>query len=260
MDDLVSIIMPSYNTGRFIADSINSVLNQTYQNWELIIIDDCSTDDSVEIIKSYKDSRIRLLKNKKNSGAAISRNYGLREAKGRYISFLDSDDVWATTKLYKQVNFLKNNNYYFVYCDYRICLNGVWEKVVRTAPKKVNKRKIFNYCYFSTITVLYDANAVGLIQIADLKKNNDYAMWIKALSKVDAYRLPECLSFYIKHDNSISSGNKLKLIKYHYILWRTGVGKNRLSSFLLTINNVFHGFFKKIFFKRRARENDCVTL
>lgn len=251
MEDLISIIMPCYNTGQYLKDSVDSVIAQTYKNWELLIIDDCSSDNSIDIIKSYSDSRIKLLTNEKNSGAAISRNYGLREAKGRYISFLDSDDTWACDKLEKQLNFIKENNYAFVYCDYRICINGVWENVIRTAPNKINKRKIYNYCYFSTITVMYDREKVGLIQIADLKKNNDYAMWIQALSKVDAYRQPECLAFYIKHENSVSSGSKLKLIKHHYILWNKGLGKNKIVSFFLTINNLVHGVFKKIRYKKR---------
>ena len=226
MNELVSIIMPSYNTAKYIRDSIDSILAQTYQSWELIIIDDCSPDNSNEIIESYHEPRIKLLKNEKNSGAALSRNYGLREAKGRYIAFIDSDDTWVPEKLEKQVKFIKENEYAFIYSDYRICNNEIWENVIRTAPNKVNKRKIYHYCYFSTITVMYDREKVGLIQIEDLKKNNDYAMWIQALSKVDAYRLPECLSYYIKHDNSVSSGNKLKLIKYHYIMWNKGLHKS----------------------------------
>ena len=134
--------MPSYNTGQFMSDSINSVLSQTYQNWELIIIDDCSTDNSIEIIKSYKDPRIKLLRNEKNSGAAISRNYGLREAKGRYIAFLDSDDIWLPNKLDEQITFMKNNTYVFTYCDYMIVKNGILDKFLYFGPAVLTKRKI----------------------------------------------------------------------------------------------------------------------
>lgn len=254
MDSVVSIIMPSYNTEKYIRDSIDSVIAQTYTNWELIIIDDCSPDNSNEIIESYKDPRIRLLKNERNSGAAVSRNYGLREAKGKYIAFIDSDDTWVKDKLEKQIKFIEDNDYAFVYADYRICLNGIWENVVRTAPNKINKRKIYNYCYFSTITVMYDVEKVGLIQIEDLKKNNDYAMWIQALSKVDAFRQPECLAYYIKHDDSVSSGSKWKLIKYHYIMWNQGLHKSKIISVILTINNLFHGVLKKIIYKENCAE------
>lgn len=244
--------MPSYNTAKYIKDSIDSVIAQTYTNWELIIIDDCSPDNSNELIESYNDLRIKLLKNEKNSGAALSRNYGLREAKGKYIAFIDSDDTWAPTKLEKQVYFISRHDYAFVYADYRICLNGIWENVIRTAPNVINKRKIYNYCYFSTITVMYDREKVGLIQIEDLKKNNDYAMWIQALSKVKAYRQPECLAYYIKHENSVSSGSKLKLIKYHYIMWNKGLHKSKIVSLILTINNLFFGVIKKLIYKEKV--------
>ena len=107
VDGLVSVIMPSWNTDRFIGESIQSVINQTYTNWELIIVDDCSTDSTDNVVASYKDDRIRYLKNEKNSGAALTRNRALREAKGEWIAFLDSDDLWMPEKLEKQSNFMK---------------------------------------------------------------------------------------------------------------------------------------------------------
>lgn len=229
MQELVSVIMPSYNTGSFIAESIQSVINQTYPKWELIIVDDCSTDDSVEIIKGFHDSRIKLFHNGQNSGAAISRNYALREAQGKWIAFLDSDDIWVPEKLEKQLKFMAGHSYAFTFTDYRICLNGTWLPYINTAPDVINKRKMYDYCYFFTSTVMYDRERIGLIQIADLKKNNDYAMWLQAIEKSDAYRLPECLSFYIKHNGSISSGNKLNLVKWHYKLFRNGGAELPLS-------------------------------
>lgn len=252
--ELVSIIMPSYNTAKYISDSIKSIIAQTYKNWELIIVDDCSSDDSVEVIKSFNEPRIRLLQNKKNSGAAISRNYALREAKGKWIAFLDSDDTWVPEKLTKQIKFMKKHNYSFSFTDYRICLNGKWLPYINTGPNVVNKRKMYNYCYFSTITVMYDREKIGLIQIADLKKNNDYAMWLKAIEKSKAYRLPECLSYYIKHDGSVSSGSKLKLIKWHYLLFRKGMNKNAIISGILTLNNLVHGVWKKVYYKKMVTE------
>lgn len=252
INDLVSIIMPSYNTAKYIEESVNSVLAQTYTNWELLIVDDCSTDNTMELLSNIHDSRIRVFQNEVNSGAAVSRNKALREARGRWIAFLDSDDLWVSDKLEKQIKFIKGNNYSFVYADYRICLNGVWENVIRTAPNKVDKRKIYDYCYFSTITVMYDVEKVGLIQIEDLKKNNDYAMWILALSKVDAYRQPECLAFYVKHENSVSSGSKWKLIKHHYIMWHKGLHKSAFVSMVLTLNNLFHGVLKKMVYKQKV--------
>ena len=244
--------MPSYNSEKYIEASIKSVLSQSYGNWELLIVDDCSNDKTVEIIKSFEDGRIKLFQNKVNSGAAISRNWALREAKGKWIAFLDSDDLWLSTKLEEQLNFMVENKYDFTFTDYRICLNGNWEKYKHTAPNVVNYRKIKKYCYFSTITVMYNSEVIGLVQIGDIRKNNDYAMWLKALKETNAYRYPKCLSYYIKHDDSISSGSKLKLIKWHYILFRKECKYSRIHSVLLTIGNVWHGFWKRFRYKEKV--------
>lgn len=250
-DELVSIIMPSYNTAAYIAESIRSVLAQTYSNWELIIVDDCSTDDTDAVVAPFlADARVRYLKNDVNSGAAISRNRALREAKGEWIAFLDSDDLWHPEKLEKQIDFMKKYGYKFTYTDYQIQLNGSWLPYVYTGPNIVNRRKMRDYCYFSTITVMYDRKYVGLIQIEPVRKNNDYAMWLKIIEKSPCYRLDECLSYYIKHDGSISSGKKWKLIKHHYILWRVAEHEDPVRACILTLRNLFWGVIKKIKYKR----------
>ena len=261
MYGLVSIIMPSYNTAKYIAASVKSVLAQTYTNWELLIVDDCSTDNTDEVIKPFlSDKRIKYFKNEKNSGAALTRNYALRQAKGQWIAFLDSDDLWHPQKLEKQLKFMVEKHYDFTYTDYRICLNGTWLPYINTAPNKINKFKMYNYCYFSTITVMYNLSKVGLIQIADIRKNNDYAMWLKIIEKSPAYRLPECLSYYIKHDDSISGGSKFKLIKWHYLLYRVAQKRGRIVSSLLTFNNLIHGVWKKIYYKRSAPTDEIFTI
>lgn len=250
---LVSIVMPSYNTASYIGETIESIQNQTYPYWELIIVDDCSKDDTDAVVAPYlKDERIRYLKNEKNSGAAISRNYALREAKGKWIAFLDSDDVWLPEKLELQLEFMLEHDYKFTYTDYRIRLNGQWLPYVYTGPAVVTRRKLFNYCYFSTITVMYDREHVGLIQIADLKKNNDYAMWFEVAKKAPCYRFDRCLSYYYKHDDSISGGSKWKLIKHHYILYTKGLGKSKFVAAVLTFNNLIWGVHKKLFYKKRV--------
>jgi len=254
--DLISIIMPSYNTEQFIGESIKSVLAQTYTKWELIIVDDCSTDNTDAVVAAFDDERIKYIKNEKNSGAAISRNRALREAQGKWITFLDSDDLWAPEKLEKQLRFMTENNYSFTYTDYNIQLNGEWLPYIYTGPKKVTKHKMKNYCYFSTITVMYDQEAIGLIQIEPVKKNNDYAMWLRIIEKAPCYRYPECLSSYIKHEGSISSGSKFKLIKHHYILWRVAEKKNPVSSVILTLRNLFWGTIKKLVYKKRVKEGN----
>ena len=218
MDQLVSIIMPSYNTGRFIAETVNSVLAQTYTNWEIIIVDDCSTDNTDEIVAQFlSDSRIKYLKNEKNSGAAVSRNRALREAKGKWIAFLDSDDLWAPDKLERQIAFMENNGYHFSYTNYSEIdeeSKPLGKSV--TGPKKIGKTGMYNYCWPGCLTVMYDAETVGLIQIADIKKNNDYAMWLKVCKKAKCYLLNEDLASYRKRAGSISNHSYKALIKWHY--------------------------------------------
>lgn len=255
MKEMVSIVMPSYNTAQYIAESIRSVMAQTYPDWELIIVDDCSSDDTDQVVAGFlSDERIRYLKNETNSGAAVSRNRALREAKGKWIAFLDSDDLWHPEKLEKQIAFMKENKVSFSYTDYKIQLNGVWLPYVYIGPKVVNRRKMKDYCYFSTITVMYDREKVGLVQIESVKKNNDYALWLKIIEKAPCYRLGECLSYYIKHEGSISSGSKLKLIKHHYIMWKVAEHKNPVSAAILTVRNLFWGTIKKIVYKKKVNE------
>ena len=249
---LVSIIMPNYNSENYVKATIQSVLNQTYQNWELLFVDDCSTDNSLEIVKSFSDDRIKILQNETNSGAAVSRNYALRMAEGKWIAFLDSDDLWIPEKLEKQLTFMVENNYDFTYTHYRVCNNGTWEDFIRVSPKKVTLRKMYNYCYFSTITVMYSREKLGLLQIPDIKKRNDYALWLTALRKSDAYLYPEVMSYYIRHTGSLSTVPISKLIKYHYQLVHNVLGHNAFLSTLMVLNNLFHGFIKKNFYKKKT--------
>lgn len=246
MNELVSIIMPSYNTGKFIKETIMSVINQTYKNWELLIVDDCSNDTTDEVVKSIKDSRIKYLKNEVNSGAAISRNKALKEAKGRWIAFLDSDDLWEKQKLEKQIEFMQKNSYYFSYTNYIEIdedsnLNG--RKV--TGPKKITKNGMFNYCWPGCLTVMYDAEKIGVIQIEDIKKNNDYAMWLKVCKQADCYLLNEYLAKYRKRAGSISNHSYKSLIKWHYKLYREAEHENLISSLFNTCRNMVFGVYKK---------------
>lgn len=244
---LVSIIMPSYNTAPYIRETIQSVLDQTYQNWELIIVDDCSTDNTDEVVASIKDDRIRYLKNEKNSGAAVSRNRALREAKGRWIAFLDSDDLWMPEKLEKQISFMEKNGYSFSYTNYEeIDVEGNDTGVRVTGPKKVTKTGMFNYCWLGCLTVMYDRDVVGLIQIEDIKKNNDYAMWLKVCKKADCYLLDESLGKYRKgRAGSVSTHSIKTMIGWHYKLFREAEGMGTVSSLINTGRNLVFGFYKK---------------
>ncbi len=255
MENLVSVIMPSYNTAKFIPESINSVLSQTYTNWELIIVDDCSSDNTDEVVKPFlSDGRIKYLKNEKNSGAAVSRNYALREANGRYIAFLDSDDLWEKEKLEKQIAFMEKNGYAFSYTDY-IIIDENSEPVGQsvTGPKKITEHGMYNYCWLGCLTVMYDTQTVGLIQIEDIKKNNDYAMWLKICKKANCYLLKENLGRYRKRSGSISNLRYTKLIKWHYRLFRYADQKNSFVSTVLTARNLCWGLWKKIKYVRNTK-------
>lgn len=248
MNELVSIIMPSYNTADYISESIKSVQAQTYTNWELIIVDDCSTDNTDEVVGAFLgDQRIRYLKNKKNSGAAVSRNRALREAKGRWIAFLDSDDLWVPEKLEKQIGFMKKNGYSFSYTNYEeIDMAGQKTGVKITGPKKITKTGMFNYCWPGCLTVMYDAAAIGLIQIADIKKNNDYAMWLKVCKKADCYLLDEYLAEYRKgRKGSVSTHSVKTMIGWHYKLFREAERLGTIQSVINTARNMVFGFYKK---------------
>ena len=248
MSGQVSIIMPSYNTGRFISETIESVLAQSYSDWELIIVDDCSTDDTDEMIGQYlTDERIRYIKNKNNSGAAVSRNRALREAKGKWIAFLDSDDLWEPDKLKKQIAFMENNGYHFSYTNYiEIDEESAPNGKSVTGPKRITKHGMYNYCWMGCLTVMYDAETVGLIQIEDIKKNNDYAIWLKVCKKANCYLLNENLARYRKRNGSISNHGYIKLIKWHYKLFREAEKNNPISSVVLTVRNLLFGVIKKV--------------
>ena len=221
-EDLVSIIMPSYNTGKFIKETINSVLNQTYNNWELIIVDDSSTDDTEEIVNAIK------------------------EAKGKWIAFLDSDDLWKSEKLTKQIKFMKENHYDFSYTNYtEIDEEGNEKGIKITGPKKITKTGMYNYCWPGCLTVMYNAEKIGLIQIEDIRKNNDYAMWLKICKKANCYLLDEELAMYRKRSGSISNHSYWKLIKWHYKLYREAEHQNVVSSIFNTCRNMVFGIYKK---------------
>ena len=247
VEGLVSIIMPSYNTALYIEETIQSVLNQTYPNWELIIVDDCSNDNTDEVLEKIKDPRIHYLKNEKNSGAAVSRNKALCKAKGQWIAFLDSDDLWMPEKLEKQIAFMEENNYSFSYTNYEeIDVDGNRTGVKVTGPKKISKTGMFNYCWPGCLTVMFDANKIGLIQIEDIKKNNDYAMWLKVCRKADCFLLDETLGQYRKgRIGSVSTHSIKTMIGWHYKLYHEAECMGKIESLYNTGRNLIFGFYKK---------------
>lgn len=253
IDGLVSIIMPSWNTGRFIAESIESVLAQTYKNWELLIVDDCSTDNTDEVIASFKDTRIKYFKNEKNSGAALTRNRAMREAQGEWIAFLDSDDLWAPNKLEKQLRFMNDNGYVFSYHDFvKIDEESKPLNVYVTGPNVVTKQGMYNYGYPGCLTFMYSAKAMGLIQIKDIKKNNDYAILLKLCKKADCYLLNENLAQYRIRKKSISHDKITKKLKSHYDLFHFCDEQPAPIAFWYACWNMWYGVLKKIKYEKSS--------
>lgn len=237
IDERVSIIMPAYNCQDFIGKAIESVINQTYQNWELIVVDDCSSDQTVEIITNYanQESRIVLKRNKENRGAAYSRNKGIKYAQGEYIAFLDSDDLWDQKKLEMQVDFMKKNKSLFS-CTYYRKIN---EKGEETGQYIKDKSKIYYKDLLKNCpgnsTVMYNAKILGKTFIPDIKKRNDYVMWLKVIKKAGHMETMNCvLGSHRVREGSLSK-NKFDLVKYHWYVYRKIERLNLFYSIYLII-------------------------
>lgn len=255
----VSVIMPNYNCEKFIEQTVRSVMDQTYRNWELLIVDDCSTDGSVDIIKrlTEEDPRVKLYVNEHNSGAAASRNLAMREATGKWIAFLDSDDLWLPDKLEKQLKFMTDNGYKFGYTYYEhIDEQSEPLNIVVKGPKKISKRKMFRYCYVGCLTVIYDGSEIDVVQIPDSIANgeNDYAIWLKVAKFYKCYCLSEILSQYRVRGNSLShKSRKSRLIKNHYKLFRISENRSAVGAFFCTLRNLFFGFWKKVIYVKKIK-------
>ena len=256
-NDLVSIITPLYNASQFILDTIASVVAQSYSNWEMLIVDDCSTDGSYELVQNYisdhNENRIKLLKTVHNSGAAEARNYALREASGRWIAFLDSDDMWYPEKLEKQINFMKKNGYHFSYTWYEEVdeTSKPLNRII-TGPSKVSSWMMKKYCWIGCLTVMYDVEPIGLVQINPEIGNgrNDYALWLKVAQNVDCcYLLKENLAMYRRRAQSLSRRSYSVLIKYNYEMFKLTYDCSALRSLWLTANNLLFGTIKKLVYK-----------
>ena len=219
---LVSIIMPNYNSEKYVGETIQSVLNQTYQNWELLFVDDCSTDNSLEIVRSFGDDRIKILQNETNSGAAVSRNYALRLAQGKWIAFLDSDDLWIPEKLEKQISYMNDNDICFSYTDYEVIDED--DQLISTFIPRLDVctyKDILKHNHIGCLTAVYNAEKLGkFFMPVDAIKREDLACWLSILKTgVQAHCLHERLAKYKVHSNSVSS-NKFKMMKYQWLTYR----------------------------------------
>lgn len=236
MAELISIITTVYNSEKYIAETIESVLAQTYSDWEMIIVDDCSTDKSREIIRKFaeKDSRIHLIEFKENSGTGRARNIALQNANGRFVAFLDSDDIWVPEKLEKQIRFMTENNCPISFTAYKLVDENSkdLDRVIRVV-KSVNLHQYLKNTIIGYSSSMIDLKLTGSFQIADIRIRVDTQVWISLLKKgFVAYGLNEVLMIYRVHNKSISS--------------------NKLYAAKKTWNLYYHieklGFFKSVFY------------
>lgn len=219
----ISIITPVYNAEKYITDTINSVLAQTYTNWEMIIVDDCSTDRTTQIVESFcqKDNRIKLIKHQKNQGVAMTRNTALAHAKGEYIAFLDGDDLWCDKKLEKQLAFMEKNGYVLTYTAYEKLSSspGIKNKIIYV-PSKMTYKEIYYNTAIACLTVMINREKAGDFEMPILDHAEDQCTWQMILKKgFVAYGLNENLASYRVNFNSLT-GNKIKAAQKQWKVYR----------------------------------------
>lgn len=248
MKPLISIITPSYNSEKFIEDTIHSILNQHYTAWELLITDDFSNDGTWEILQRYqkKDERIKVFRLIKNSGPGVARNNSIKEAQGKFIAFCDSDDQWKPDKLEKQVKFMLENNIALSFSSYDIINEQNMTIGYVQAPVKVNYKKMLRNNYIGCLTAIYDSEIVGKVYMPEIRKRQDWALWLTILKKIPfALSIQESLAKYRDRSQSISS-KKTDLIKYNWSVYHHVEKFGIFKSLLLLIQFLFFYLKKKI--------------
>ena len=248
MEPVVSIVTPAYNASSTIEETFSSIKKQTYTNWEWIIVDDCSTDDTLKLIKEFQkeDSRVIVVESERNGGAAVARNLAIDKARGQYIAFLDADDMWHPTKLEKQLEFMIDNNYAISSTDYDLLLNGVLSSAYAIKKDVFNFKDMLKANNVGCSTVIYDSKMLGKVHMPlDAPKREDHAAWLDITkSGINIYKLNKSLTIYRVSNNSVSS-KKMKMFKYQYRLYRNHMGYCAVKSFWLTLMLSFRKVFKK---------------
>ncbi|PKM64368.1 MAG: glycosyl transferase [Firmicutes bacterium HGW-Firmicutes-20] len=243
---MISIITPAYNASRYLRECIKSVLAQSDKRWEMIIVNDASTDDTLSIIEEYvqKDSRIKCISLPNNGGIANARNTGLIHAQGRYVAFLDSDDCWRVDKLQKQLDFMLKNQAAFVFSSYQIMdENSVRSKQVISAPDKVTFSDLIRANYIGCLTVMIDTEVVRSLTFPKIK-HEDFACWLSVLhSGIVAFGQDEILADYRKSFSS-TSGNKVRAIGWVWNIFRNHLHLSLIKALLYTIRYAFNTLHK----------------
>jgi glycosyltransferase involved in cell wall biosynthesis len=240
----VSIITPAHNSGRYIGETIGSVLAQTYSDWELLITDDASEDDTVEKVERFmvSEPRIKLFRLENHSGPAVARNHSIQQAKGRFIAFLDSDDRWTPDKLEKQVKFMVSHHRVFTFTSYYF--TNEEGSILGSNPVRpqTDYNDLLKTCDIGCLTAMYDTSHLGLITMPLVLKSQDYALWLKILKITPyAYSLPEPLGYYRMRPGSVSR-NKFRSMLYIWKIYRETEQLPWLRSAGLMITYTLNGF------------------
>ena len=248
MNELVSIITPCYNSEDYLDDCIASVLAQTYQNWEMLIVDDNSSDNSCALINSYskRDDRIKPLFLNENFGPAMARNNAITNAKGKYIAFLDSDDIWLPEKLEVQINFMKKNNCSFVFSSYSVISDDEKPNYTISVPETITYKRYLKNTIIGCLTVMLDKEKFKKIEMPNLRSSHDMALWLNLLKQEKyAYGIAQDLAIYREHKSSNTS-NKFRAI---YDVWNVYRKHEKLNLFYSIYNFVFYAinaFIKRL--------------
>jgi teichuronic acid biosynthesis glycosyltransferase TuaG len=249
MNNLVSIITPSYNSSKFIEESVRSVISQSYINWELLIVDDYSEDNSRSIISELadKDKRIQSIFLKKNVGAAETRNVAIRQAKGKYIAFLDSDDLWDSHKLEKQISFMENKDIAFSFSTYQFMSEDgkKFENVIK-APQKMTYHTYLKNTIIGCLTVIVDREKVGDFEMPNIRSSHDMALWLLIMKRgFSAYGLDENLAKY-RVVSSSNTANKTKAAKEVWNVYRKVEKLNIVYSTICFMGYAFNAIKKRL--------------
>lgn len=247
MNDLVSIITPTYNSAKFITETIQSVQNQTYANWEMIIVDDCSSDETEAIVLLFlkKDSRIQFHKLAQNSGPAVARNTGIELAKGEFMTFIDADDIWFPTFIENNIKTILETGIPFVFSSYKRSdekLDFVYSDFI--VPLKVSYTDILKSNSISCLTAFLDVSTLGKKKMPLIRKRQDMGLWLSYLKEIPfAYGIQETQAIYRIRKNSLSR-KKLDLIKYQWKFYREVENLNIFQSIYYMFHWMLRGFLK----------------
>lgn len=247
--NLVSIIMLSHNRGQFVEESVRSILAQTYTNWELLFFDVNSKDDTTCKMMPFmeQDARIHVSKMPYRSGTTLAMNAALKEARGRWMTFLKCGDTWEPEKLERQIAFMESNGYHFSYTTFlRHRQLLIKKQVVQSGPRRLTYKDMEKCCWPGDLTVMYDAEAVGQIQVEDFKYNNDYALWLKVSEKADCHLLPECLAKLRTPQSTIMEYLLTDKLNWRYRVYRWELGKNPFVATWMTLRCLYYASLKRV--------------